>query len=316
MFVAIGFAQSLVFHLIPWSKGTAPFGQLDTINVYWGVLLALLLWVAAWLERVAASAVDTSRPALHLPDHAVARLRYEMSVAPAGPSALAAVAAAGLTVLQFVVDPVGSSIVGLAAPLVVAAFVGQVVNVSILLVLLLQLVRQVRLVRRTLERDANVDPFLPGPLNAFSRLTSRVGIAVVLLTTSGFIVVPPSEEWEAFLVTSAPYLVVPSLIAALAFVLPVYGFHQRLVDEKDRLQDETELRLKGLLAELNRDVDARELGRAEGLNKSLDSLLRQREVIARLSTWPWSTGSLRAVVTAILLPLLLFIIQLLITRIL
>jgi hypothetical protein len=315
-YVAAGVAQSLVFHLQPWTLGRSPVGQLDATNIYWGVLLTLMLWVAGSLEGVAGSAVDASRPALRLSDVEVARLRYELAVAPAGPSALAIAVAAGLTLLQFAVDPAGSNIVGLAAPLVVASFVGQLVNVAILLVLLLQLVRQVRLIRATLGRHAIVDPFLPGPLNAFSRLTARVGIAVVVLTTSGFIVVPPTDDWQAFLVTSAPYLVIPPIIAAVAFVLPVYGLHGRLEAEKERLQDEAEGRLKALLAELNRDVDSRDYGRADSLNKTLDSMLQQRDALAKLPTWPWSTGTLRAIVTAILLPMLLFVLQLVLTRVL
>jgi hypothetical protein len=314
-YVAAGVAQSLVFHLQPWTLGRAPFGQLDATNIYWGVLLTLLLWVAGSLEGVAASAVDAGRAALRLSDEDVARLRYELAVAPAVPSAVAVVLAAALTLLQFVVDPAGSNIVGLAAPLVAAAFLGQLVNVAILLVLLLQLVRQVRIMRGTLARHAIIDPFRPGPLSAFSRLTARLGIAIVLLTTSGFLIVPATGDIEAFLVTSAPYIVVPPIVAALAFILPVSGLHQRLVDEKERLQDETELRLKAFLEDLNRDVDGRDLQRADAMNKTLDSLLQEREVLSKLPTWPWSMGTLRSLVTAILLPLFLFVVQLLVSRV-
>ena len=56
-------------------------------------------------------------------------------------------------------------------------------------------------------------------------------------------------------------------------------------------------------------MDADDLSRADGLNKAQASLLQQREVIARLSTWPWSIATLRAFISAILLPLALFLIQ-------
>ena len=134
--------------------------------------------------------------------------------------------------------------------------------------------------------------------------------------TSGIFITPQSPDVAKFLVTSAPYLVIPPIISTIAFVVPLYGLHGRLEVEKDRLQAEVEVRLKGLLAELNRDVDARDLRRADDLNKTLAPMLQQREVIARLPTWPWSTGTLRAIVTAILLPVFLFIVQLLLGRIL
>jgi hypothetical protein len=315
-YVAIGAVQSLLFHLQPWTLGRSAFGTLDATNLYWGVILTLLLWLPRYLDRVAASSLEASRPALSLSDAEVARLRYELTVDPASWSAAALVVSVILTLLQFIVDPVGSNLVGLAAPLVAAAFVGQVVNVAILLVLLTQLIRQMRLIRRTLEESAIVDPFLPGPLSAFSRLTSRTGIAIVILVTSGFLIVPPSPDLAAFLVTSAPYVVVPPIIAIIAFVVPLQGLHGRLDAEKDRLQADVEVRLKGLLAELNRDVDARDLRRADGLNKTLASMLQQREVVARLPTWPWSTGSLRTIITAIFLPIFLFTIQLILARVL
>ena len=317
-YLALGAAQSLLFHLQPWTLGRSAFGTLDTTNLYWGVILAFMLWMKPYLDRVAASSLEASRPALSLTETDVARLRYELTVDPARWSAAALAGSAVMTLLQFVVDPVGSNLVGLSAPLVVAAFVGQFVNVAILLVLLTQLIRQARLIRRTLDHSAIIDPFLPGPLSAFSRVTSRAGIALVALATSGAILVESSRPADAttFLITSAPYLVVPPIIAIIAFVVPLYGLHGRLEAEKDRLQAEVEVRLKGLLAELNRDVDAGDLRRADDLNKTLASMLQQREVVARLPTWPWSTGSLRTIITAIFLPLFLFTIQLILARVL
>jgi len=52
-----------------------------------------------------------------------------------------------------------------------------------------------------------------------------------------------------------------------------------------------------------------DLTRADGLNKTLGSLLQQRDVLAKLPTWPWSPGTLRGFVTVILLPIILFLVQ-------
>jgi hypothetical protein len=45
-------------------------------------------------------------------------------------------------------------------------------------------------------------------------------------------------------------------------------------------------------------------------------MLQQRDVLAKLPTWPWSTGTFRAVLSAILLPLFLFLLQALLARVL
>jgi hypothetical protein len=85
--------------------------------------------------------------------------------------------------------------------------------------------------------------------------------------------------------------------------------HGRLVAEKDRLHAEGEARLKLLLGQLNGDIDTGDLGRSDALNKTIASMLQQREVLAKLPTWPWSTSTLRGFMTAILLPIVLFLIQ-------
>ena len=72
---------------------------------------------------------------------------------------------------------------------------------------------------------------------------------------------------------------------------------------------EADERLKAVLVDLASDVDRKEFCRADAVNKTLASLVQQREILARLSTWPWSTTTLRAFVSAIMLPLVLFAIQ-------
>ncbi len=66
---------------------------------------------------------------------------------------------------------------------------------------------------------------------------------------------------------------------------------------------------QSLFAEINRDVDAREIARADGLNKSLASLLQQRDVLAKLPLAVVDRDPPRILVTAIFLPLVLFLLQ-------
>jgi hypothetical protein len=308
-YAGLGVAASLIYHLEFWASGRSPFGQLDAENTYWGVLPFVGLWVVAHLEGVASASVDASRPALRLTSAEFEQLRYELMVAPALPSAIALGAAVALTALGYAIDPDGSYIVGVPAPVVVAALLVQSLTVGILFVVLLQLVRQMRLIRTTLDQSAIVDPFLPGPLSGFSRLTSSVGIAIVLILAAGFFVSPVPVDTAAFLVRSLPFVVVTPAIALIGFVAPLYGLHTRLQAEKLRLQADAEHRLQAVLAALNEDVDRGDLTRADGLNKQLGSMVQQREVLARLPTWPWSTATLRAVISATLLPIVLFVIQ-------
>jgi hypothetical protein len=308
-YLVVGAAFVLLMYVEPWLMGgVSPWKPVE--KIYWGAMIGGQLAAAGYIRRVAGSAFDAFRPALRLPEPEMARLRYEMTVIPAMPALAAVVAALAVTTVSLVINPAATGTVALTGSLLAGAFGLQSVISSLMFVLLMQLFRQMRQIRRTLAHSAVIDVFRPGPLHAFSRLTSRSGIILLLFTGSTFVVVPASLlSGGAIAITWLPYVVVPPVIAAIAFVLPLSGMHGRLVTEKERLQGEAEERLQGLFAEINRDVDARDMARADALNKSLLSLLQQRDVLAKLPTWPWSTGTLRGFVTAIFLPLGLFILQ-------
>jgi hypothetical protein len=45
------------------------------------------------------------------------------------------------------------------------------------------------------------------------------------------------------------------------------------------------------------------------LEKALSGLLRMREVVSKLSTWPWQPETLRGLVAAVALPIAVWLIQ-------
>ena len=299
---------ALFWHLVPWSKGTVPVGTVDPLSIYWGFLGPALIWIASFLERGTASSFAAFRPILTLSGDDADRLRQTLMTIPARPALVITAFATLLTVGSFVTEP-AVYIEGVPLPLVVGQFVIQAAYTAILFQLLYWLIRQTTAVRRTLADSVLIDVFRPGPLNAFATLTARPGIAISVLVGVGVPLTSISAPFETFLVSSAPYLVVTPVIATIAFVLPLTGAHARLVEQKERLRDDAERRLEATLGELNRDVDARDVTRADGLNKTLASLVLQRDILAKLPTWPWSTATLRTFVSALLLPMALFLLQ-------
>jgi hypothetical protein len=307
-YLALGGGLVALMYTEPWAGGgPTPWPPIQ--KIYFGTVIGAQLASAAYFRRVAGSAFDAFRPALPLPEPELSKLRYELTVIPARPALATTAAAIGLAALSLAVNPSATGNVPLTGGLLIAAFVLQSVVSAVGSVLLLQLVRQVRNIRRTVARSAVIDVFRPGPLHAFSRLTSQTAIAVALFLASSVVVLPVLSDPGALLVGWLPYLVLPPLVAAAAFFVPLYGMHGRLVAEKERLQGDAENRLQGVFSALNRDVDAGDVTRADALNKTLASMLQQRDVLARLPTWPWSAATLRGFVTAIFLPLVVFLLQ-------
>ena len=298
---------SLVMHSRGWSRGDSPVGTFDLTSAYWGLLGGVLLWTFGYLERAAAAAFDAFRPAL-APAGDPERLRHDLTTTPRIPAIAVAFVAILLTVTSLVLEPEGSGIDGVPGPVFVAVMVVQAFMTSVLFAFVYQLIRQARQVGLILDRWAVIDIFRPGPLNAFPRLMAMSGASVVLLVGTTVVLADPAAA-GSFLVSWAPYVVAPSVVAVIAFVVPLYGTHQRLAAEKVRLADEAEERLKGLLGQVDRDIDARDLGGLDPLDRALSLVLKEREIVAKLPTWPWSVGTARGFVSAILLPLALYLAQ-------
>ncbi|MGA7733296.1 MAG: hypothetical protein WCD37_18700, partial [Chloroflexia bacterium] len=98
-------------------------------------------------------------------------------------------------------------------------------------------------------------------------------------------------------------------IALLAFVQPLLGLHGLLVAAKQSLQEENGRQLEIAIAQLHSRVSGGELGEAEKLESALNGLIAEREVLEKLRTWPWEPDTARVVITATLLPLVLWVIQ-------
>ena len=275
-----------------------------------GLLPMLALILMRHLNHTAGEAFDRFRHLLELDDRATQQLRRRVTVLPERPVAFIVGLATVSTVVGAATAPTAFEIEGtsVAASFMLILFASVVF--SAYLVLTLQVVRQLVMVGRLHRQARRIDLFETGPLHAFSRLTSQASLGllalVVLLvaTTPQFVTASSSQ-----LITAAAIGLWSSLgVAALAsFALPLYGLHRRIAAEKERLQGDADARLKSLLGALHEDASKLDLSRADGLNKLLASAFQEREVLAKLPTWPWQAATLRAFVSALLLPVLVYV---------
>jgi hypothetical protein len=311
-FLGLAVAAAIVSNLQMWAGGLAPWGEISWIQVGWG-LFTIGTLMAVWLfDGIARSAFDTIRPLTSIADDEAARLRYELTVYPAKPALVILVVCIPLTVAGYFGDPAAAGVMGYTPAALVFRGITESFETAVLLVLICQAVRQLRCVRRIHDQVTRIDLFHPRPLYAFSRLTGAIAVALVAVVVFGLVLAPSQSE-----ATSVWYVGWYGLFIGAAvgvFIVPLQGLHGRLVDEKQRLQVDAGDRLQRVLAEMNTEVDAGDLGRADPLNKTLASQLQQRELLASLPTWPWSTTTLRVFVSAILLPLALFLIQRVLTQ--
>ncbi|MDP9468232.1 MAG: hypothetical protein M3P32_05755 [Chloroflexota bacterium] len=276
-------------------------------GLYYAALPVAMLWLIYYLDGEAHRAMDTFEPALDAPSDEVARLRYSLTVVPAAPALVLVVLSALLLAAQYLLDPAGVGIVGLTTLGLVLRIIGEGIITVLILVLLYHTLRQLRAVDRIHALAARIDLFRPAPLYAFSLLTSRTAIGLILIGGTSIVADPVAFE-QVSPVLMFTWLGSVTTVAVAAFVLPLRGMHRRIAAEKGRLQGEAGDRLKTTIGALHRSVDSGDLADADALNKTLASLVTEREVLDRLPTWPWRPGTLGAFATAIGLPIVLFLI--------
>jgi hypothetical protein len=212
------------------------------------------------------------------------------------------------TALGYALDPVSSGIVGLSAFSLALRGVWETIVGALFLILLYHTIRQLRLIGRMHERLGAIDLFAQAPLYALSRLTSQTAVGLILLLIPSLFLLPSDADISYILITGVWYG--GSVVMAFAaFLVPLRGIHDRLVDEKRRLQAETGRRLSSALASLHAAADAGDAASVDARGKTLAALVAARDVVNRAPTWPWSSGALTGFVSAIALPIALFLIQ-------
>ena len=310
-YLALGAIGIVVGNAISWLEGD-PL----TLTVYWsvfGLFPVAELRLIRHLDRVAADALQTFRPLLNPAEAPFAELERRFTTLPAGPAAIFTIAWVGFGLGADLQDPAAHRLVGIE-PLPAILILGIEVAINGLLgAYLLKATRHFLDVARIHREAPRIDLFEPAPLYAFSRLTSQTAVGILFLAA---VLVPSlaptyfSSDADVAATTRAGFvsMIVGMIVAATAmFVLPLYGMHRRIVIEKERLQTASGARLTAVLAELDHDVTSGDLTRADGLNKLLASVLAERDVLVRLPTWPWQAATLRAFVSALILPVLVYV---------
>ena len=118
---------------------------------------------------------------------------------------------------------------------------------------------------------------------------------------------PPSQGFVAFLIT---------VLALAAFAWPLLGVHRLLVEEKERLLGEISLRSETAMLELLQRMDEGKLEGMSELSEAIASLETEQNALKRIPTWPWQPETVRSLITALLLPLGLWIAQYVLQRLL
>lgn len=307
------FLQSLALHILIWINGWREPLSFIPLVLLFPLWLWLPLAIMTHLNNVAVEALTTFSTLLDCSEEDLTQLKYEFTTLPVRGVVINLIF--WDIVYLFLVYLVHESFFvsyGLSPMLSTVITVMGLISYSVSGVIYYHSVRQLRLVNRTVRMVNQFNLFQLEPVYAFSRLTAQTGIAWIILMSLTLLTFP---------IEIAPLPVIAfmfgqSSLSVAAFILPLWFVNQRLVSEKRKKIADLNQRTKTMLDRLHDAQDRHTLQDYDKLNDALTTLNAEGEILNKISTWPWRQGVFTGFLSAIVLPIVLFLLQIILGNLL
>jgi hypothetical protein len=295
-----------------WSEGDDVLSSFPVPYLFYVAATPFFMALFRILDGEAGKALDSMRSTLTASEDEIDDLRYRLTTLPWGPTLWWSLVVFAVTIPFDYLSGAMPGVDGLSAVTAsaVVAYVIYRILWWVMGALLYHTVHQLRMIDHILTRRTRIEVFCVAPLYAFSNLTALTALGIVGPPYL-FLALNPGSFYEA----AALAQVVPILLLGVAvFVWPMVGVHRLLVAEKARLSDESATRLKATLARLHERVDSGNLSEMDDLSKAIGLLEAEQRALKGVPTWPWDPATVRLLISAIALPLGLWLIQLILER--
>lgn len=311
LYAALWLAHFAVATAVKWSDGALPIG---TVFAWHGATAGAALACLALmhhLDRVAGEAVEAFRPMLDCDDERFADVRSGLVRLPAGATLAAGLIGASIGALplrevfwnEAVTGPMRLATSPASMAIEIATYLAMWFALG---TLAFHSVHQLHAVHRVLTVHTRANLFRLDPVYRFSWLTARTAIGVVTIPLAylwaASSLIPMRAEW---VITAVGF----AAVGVVAFVWPLWSTHEVLRAEKRARLLACLTRLEVAFAALH-DPERRGSGVDPAQDKAvIESLLLEQGTLERTSTWPWRPETSRLLVTAVLLPTTVFVVQ-------
>lgn len=296
---------ALLINLFFWIDGSTLPGSFDPVNTSFAFFVVYWPMLYRHLTRVGAQALRSFRPLLDLDDSEIVAIGYQLTTLPRGLGWLATLLAYTVAIMTILGDPAPY---GDIVPRTALPYVGDIVitgfMVSTFFGLTIRSIRQLRMVGKLHEQASNINLLQLGPAHSFSALTARTGAGIVLVLILGYL----SDPLDVGSALDVLLYVATTGLAIAVFVLPIVGIQDRIEEEKDRVLKDASDMLQMTIDRLHRKVRMDDYEGVARMDAAIASLTRERELIERISTWPWDPRTIRGFASALVLPIFLWLV--------
>jgi hypothetical protein len=301
--------------LFLWVEGFFPPFSIDPAHIFIAVAIPYMLALIHYFDQLASRALTNMRPGLKTSDETFTQLDFQLTTLPAVPTLLSGLLGFSCIFLLESVTGEPYQLVALeSTPISKILFrILYMILWWVFGTLLYHTIHQLRLIGHIYTQHTRINLFRMKDLYAFSNLIALTAGCIAVLPI-GFILANPWVSWNepAVFVT----VLAVQIIALATFIWPHVGIHRLQVAEKDRLLDEANQRFESAIAILHQRVDSGKIEGSMDMNLTISSLQGELKTLGRIPTWPWQPETLRLLISALALPLGVWIIQLVLQRIL
>lgn len=305
--VVLGIAGTVTLRLLDEAT-------LDPLAIVFSGLSFTPLAVMHYVNRAARLALDDFRPALGELESDYPRFQRQLTTTSFATGVLGAIIGIA-TVTAGILTTGGSWGVApdnWAITNIFTIFILLMFNAG-LATFLLHEIGHLRTITRIHRSATNIQLWDQRPHNAFARATALAAAAITVPYVTATAVSALSTENSVVAIV----MVIVSLgFATLLFVGPLVGMRRRLLREKELQLSQTDRAFEIVAARLRNDVDAGDLTSGADQESVMSALSIERERLRKVSAWPWTADTLRAFLTSLGLPLLLWLVTTVLGRLL
>lgn len=304
-----GLAGAIVLaqHTIKWNDGTLPKGNIDLPLVLFASVGVYALGLMHHLNRRIPSAMQTLRPIYTGDEATFQRLVYQLSTAAALPVFVATLAgmASGYALQTWLMHPV-LPLFKLSTTPISTVFDGTllVLTWGVLGAGVYGLIDFLQTIAYAY-KHTDVNLFQPQPLYSLSGLASRAAIGIAFYNLPWITLTPGASQVPAIVALTFGF----QLLALATFVWPLLGVHTQLLEDKHRRQQQSGKKLQFVLQQIHHKIETGDGSGLDTLQKQLGLLQIEQTTLDKAPTWPWHPETIRVVITAIAIPMAVWLAQ-------
>jgi hypothetical protein len=299
-----------------WLDGSAAIGQFEILKITVSIWPILTLAIINYLDRLAITASEVFRPLWADNDEEYNQKVFQLTHMPARPVWVLIGLGPTMVILSYTLDLGIVNFTDQTAWSLVSELIINTIGFPLFPIFAYHTFRQLSIVYQIHSNLGEIDLFNSTPLYAFSVLTSRTGIAwVILLSTTVLFLLFSSTTYGG----STPAMLIffastEVLLAIASFILPLLGLHAQMEKAKCTLIDEINVHMKTSISQMGSAFIKLDPETASAKRDLVETLKAQQSYISELPTWPWKTDTFRGFLSVIFLPILITVIQQLIEK--